>query len=94
VPILAALTPAAVELTGTTTVGQTLTASTGPWAPASATLTYRWYRSEHLVSSGTTANTYTLTAADADKVVTVTVTGTQTGYEPVVVSAMTEKIQR
>jgi hypothetical protein len=46
------------------------------------------------VSSGTTANTYTLTAADADKVVTVTVTGTQTGYEPVVVSAMTEKIQR
>jgi len=94
VPILAALTPAAVELTGTTTVGQTLTASTGPWAPASATLTYRWYRGERLVSSGTTANTYTLTAADADKVVTVTVTGTQTGYEPVVVSAMTEKIQR
>jgi 5-hydroxyisourate hydrolase-like protein (transthyretin family) len=69
-------------LTGTTTVGQTLTAKAGAWAPAPVTLSYRWLRSG-VVIAGATASTYKLTSADAGKTITATVTGAKTGFTPV-----------
>ncbi|WEO77971.1 carboxypeptidase regulatory-like domain-containing protein [Cryobacterium sp. SO2] len=69
-------------LAGTTTVGQTLTAAAGTWAPAPVTLGYQWLRSGTAIS-GATASTYTLVTADAGKTLTVTVTGTKAGFTTV-----------
>ena len=66
-------------IAGTTAVGSTLTANPGTWAPAGATFTYQWYRSGTAIS-GATASTYTLTASDQTKTMTVKVTGVLSGY--------------
>jgi protocatechuate 3,4-dioxygenase beta subunit len=67
---------------GTTTVGQTLTAKAGTWAPATVTLGYQWLRAGTAIS-GATASTYTLVAADGGKAITVKVTGTKSGFTTV-----------
>jgi len=59
-------------ITGTTTVGQTLTATTGTWTNSPTGYTYQWKRAGSNIS-GATASTYTLVVADAGTVITVAV---------------------
>ena len=61
-------------ISGTTTVGQTLTAANGTWS-GSPTFTYQWLRNGANIS-GATAGTYLLVSADATTNVSVTVTAT------------------
>jgi hypothetical protein len=65
-------------LSGTATVGQTLTAKAAS-TTAGATLTYQWKRDNTVIAGATTA-AYKLTAADAGHAVSVTVSATATGY--------------
>lgn len=61
-------------ITGTLTVGQVLSASTGTWARArSGAFTYQWTRGGVAIS-GATAPTYTLVPADAGTAIRVVVT--------------------
>ncbi|PPF58915.1 hypothetical protein C5C13_07165 [Clavibacter michiganensis] len=66
-------------IVGTAQVGATLTAAPGTWAPVPTTFTYRWFAS-NVAISGATASTYVPVAADVGKRITVTVTGTLSGY--------------
>jgi len=66
-------------VSGSPTVGKTLTAKAGTWAPAPVTLKYQWYRGTTAIG-GATATTYVLVAADAGAKVTVRVTGSKSGY--------------
>ena len=88
-PLDAAPVPA---ITGTTTVGNTLTAVPGAWEPAPVKLAYQWHRGTTPIP-GATATTYTLTADDAGHTLSVEVTGTKPGYTPTTArSAATAKI--
>ncbi|SMH50526.1 Serine protease, subtilisin family [Rathayibacter oskolensis] len=78
----AVITGPTPTITGTATVGQKLTAVPGTWAPAPVTLAYQWKRNSTAIS-GATASTYTLVAADAGAAISVTVTGTKSGYAAV-----------
>jgi len=71
------------KITGTTTVGQTLTADAGTWAPAPVALTYQWFRGTTAIK-GATASTYVLQAADATSTIRVAVTGAKAGFGTVV----------
>lgn len=65
-------------ITGTKTVGQTLTCSAGTWTSATSdtvTRAYQWYR-DGLAISGATASTRVLAAADAGALMRCRVTGT------------------
>lgn len=61
-------------ISGTATVGQTLTASLGGWGFAQ-TYAFQWKRDGTNIS-GATNRTYVLQAGDSGKTVTVTVTAT------------------
>ena len=63
-------------ISGTVRVGSVLTAVPGSWAP-SATFTYAWKRGTTVVG---TSSTYTPTSADRGSALTLTVTGSATGY--------------
>ncbi|MFC7490547.1 MULTISPECIES: carboxypeptidase regulatory-like domain-containing protein [unclassified Knoellia] len=76
------LTAPTPTITGTRTVGYTLTATPGTWGPAPVTLAYQWYRAGVAIS-GATASTYKLTTTDQGKTLTVRVTGSKTGYTAV-----------
>ncbi|EAP97936.1 hypothetical protein JNB_13268 [Janibacter sp. HTCC2649] len=76
------LTAPVPTISGSKTVGQTLTAVPGTWGPAPVTLAYQWYRSGVAIT-GATASTYALTATDQTKTMTVRVTGSKTGYTSV-----------
>lgn len=77
-------TTVAPTVTGTKTVGSTLTAATGTWTPTPDAVTYKWLRVDSAgvatTISGATAASYVLTAADRGYKIRVTVTGTKTGY--------------
>ncbi|KQO97561.1 excalibur calcium-binding domain-containing protein [Leifsonia sp. Leaf264] len=66
-------------ISGTAIVGSTLSVDAGEWAPTDAVLAFQWKRAGTPIE-GATASTYTLVTGDADSVITVTVTGTRTGY--------------
>jgi hypothetical protein len=66
-------------ITGTAKVGSKLTAVAGTWGPAPVALSYTWKRSGVAIT-GATASSYTLTAADLGKTVTVTVKGAKSGF--------------
>ncbi len=66
-------------ITGTAKVGATLTANPGAWGPAPVTLRYQWYRSGSAITGATTA-TYSSTAPDAAKTLTVKVTASKSGF--------------
>jgi surface protein len=67
---------AAPVLTGTETVGQTLSVTTGTWqGVATITFAYQWRR-DGVAISGATSSTYTLVAADYDAVIDCVVTAT------------------
>jgi hypothetical protein len=78
-------TPPIPTITGTKTVGSTLTANRGTWTTAATTYTYTWSRASvakgpYTTISGATEATYTLGSADLAKFIRVTVTGTKSGY--------------
>lgn len=73
------LTTATPQITGTPVRGSVLTAVPGTWGPGTVTLTYHWNRNGSKIS-GATAATYTVTKADAGTQLTVTVTGSETGF--------------
>jgi copper(I)-binding protein len=82
----------APTITGTAAVGQTLTAVSGTWAPGPVTLTYQWYRGNSAIR-GATAATYTLTASDYKKTISVQTVGSRAGYQTAkVTSEATAKI--
>lgn len=65
----------APTISGTPTVGQTLTANNGTWTGREPpTFTYQW-RAAGVAIVGATAKTYLLTASEVGKVITVAVTG-------------------
>jgi hypothetical protein len=67
-------------ITGTPTIGESLTAVTGTWDSGVA-LTYQWTAGGTDVA-GATSSTYAPVPADIGKMITVKVTGTKTGYAP------------
>jgi hypothetical protein len=68
----------APAVTGTATVGQTLSTTNGTWTGAPApTFTYQWQRVTTNIS-GATSSTYTLVAADAGNTIRCVVTATNT----------------
>ncbi|RNL48290.1 metallophosphoesterase, partial [Arthrobacter oryzae] len=73
------LTAPVPTITGTARAGSTLTAVPGIWGPAPVTLTYQW-KANGVTILGATAATYKPVAAQAGKTLTVTVSGTKTGY--------------
>jgi hypothetical protein len=74
------LTPGTVVISpGSATVGHTLSAVTTAWSPTPLLLTFQWNRNG-LPVAGATAQTYLLRTADAGNRITVTATGSKTGY--------------
>lgn len=73
------LTPVKPRLTGTPKVGSTLWAAPGVWGPGTVRLTYQW-KVDGVAVPGATARSFVLRAAHRGDAVTVTVTGTRTGY--------------
>ncbi|CAN7460242.1 carboxypeptidase regulatory-like domain-containing protein [Terrabacter sp. LjRoot27] len=76
------LTAATPTVTGTARVGTALTAAPGTWGPAPVSLAYQWLAGGVAVS-GATASTFTPTATELGKTVTVRVTGSKAGYTSV-----------
>jgi hypothetical protein len=67
----------APAVTGTTSVGQTLSSTTGTWTGLPApTFTYQWYRSPSTAISGETSSTYVLAVADVGNTIFCRVTAT------------------
>jgi 5-hydroxyisourate hydrolase-like protein (transthyretin family) len=82
VPVaLAPVTGTTPSIGGALQVGQWLTAATGTWSEG-ASLSYQWYRSGVAIPGATGAR-YQLTVADSGRVITVAVTGTSPGVDPV-----------
>jgi len=71
-------TPTAT-ITGSAKVGYTLTAHAGTWGPSPVSLHYQW-KAGGVAISGATAVSYKMASAYRGKRITVTVTGTKTGY--------------
>ena len=82
-PPLSAGTP---TLTGTPAVGQTLTAQTGTWGPSPVSLSLQWFRGGTAIA-GANGTTYTTTFLDAGARLSVSVTGTKSGYRTTTVSS-------
>lgn len=77
-------------ITGTKTVGQTLTCSTGTWSK-SPTFAYQWLRDGNAIA-GATASTRVLAAPDGGALMSCTVTATNAGVSAVATSAQTTAI--
>ncbi|MFC4244856.1 hypothetical protein ACFOYW_15890 [Gryllotalpicola reticulitermitis] len=84
--VLSAPTP---RISGTTTVGKTLTAVTGTWTSGTS-LHYQW-KANGASIKGATAHTFKLTSSQAGKKITVTVTGTKTDYTTVAKTSASTK---
>lgn len=69
----------APTITGTAKVGSLLTANRGTWTPAPTSYTYQWYADGKAIT-GATRTTFTLTAAQRGKRITVKVTARRTGH--------------
>mgnify|MGYP002073549473 FL=1 len=67
------------KVKGTAQVGRKLTADAGTWKPAKVTLKYQWLRGGTAIK-GATKKTYTLTAKDKGKKISVKVTGSKSGF--------------
>ena len=78
-------------ISGSATVGKTLTAKAGTWSP-SATLKFQWKRDGKNIS-GATRSTYTLAGADAGRNISVTVTGSKANYASVAKTSKSLKIK-
>jgi hypothetical protein len=69
-----------VAISGTKTVGSTLTATPGIYVPAADTVTYQWQRNGVNIA-GATSTTYVLTADDLGKKIRVIETVVKAGYK-------------
>ena len=67
------------KITGIAKVGYTLKAAPGTWGPAPVTLKYQW-RVNGAAISGASGTSYKIAAGAAGKKITVTVTGSKSGY--------------
>lgn len=84
-------------ISGTTTEGQTLTATTGTWLNLPTSYAYQWLRCDGAGAgcveiAGATASSYVLTSADATKTVKVRVTATNAVGSAAAVSTATAVI--
>ncbi len=84
-------------ITGTATVGQTLTAENGTWTNIPTSFAYQWLRCNGGGNScvdvvGATQKTYTLVTADADHTMRVNVTATNADGSATARSAQTAKV--
>jgi hypothetical protein len=62
-------------ISGATTLGSTLTSTTGTWSNNPATYSYQWYRGASLIG-GATSSTYVTVLADSTAIITCIVTAT------------------
>ncbi|WP_457208190.1 Ig-like domain repeat protein, partial [Nocardioides sp. P5_C9_2] len=67
------------SISGTAAVGNTLTATTGTWAPAATKYGYQWLRSGAPIPNATSSS-YRLSVEDAGKSISVTVLASTTGF--------------
>lgn len=82
----------APAITGTATVGQTLTASTGTFTgDATITYTYQWFAAGVAIN-GATASTYVIVVGDTGKKIAVRVTGTNASGSAIGVSPLTAAV--
>ncbi len=81
----------APAITGTPTVGETLTCSTGTWSNTPDAYAYQWNRSGVAII-GATASTRLLAAPDEGATMTCTVTATNLGVSAVRTSAATAAV--
>lgn len=70
-------------ITGSARVGEVLTAVPGTWVPVATTTTYQWFRDDVIIAGATSA-TYRAVAADLGTALTVSVTGSNLGYNTTV----------
>lgn len=82
-----AVTSSTPVITGTAKIGYVLSANAGTWGPTGVALTYQWNRSGVAIA-GANSSTYSLTADDTNKVMTVTVTGSASGYTTISKTSM------
>jgi hypothetical protein len=83
---LATISPtAAPTISGTATVRKTLTARTTGWMP-SVTFSYQWLRNGAPIA-GATSSRYKRKSADKRKRISVQVTATRSGYNPVTLTS-------
>ena len=68
------------KISGSPKVGLTLTATSGAWTPAPASLVYQWKRNKVAIPDAT-GSTYTVQGSDAGKTITVTATATLATYQ-------------
>jgi len=81
-----ALSPVEPFVTGSPTVGGTLTVDPGRWSPAGVALSYQWYSSTpagRTAIAGATGPSYVPTSAVSGATLSVAVTGTLAGYKTV-----------
>lgn len=76
------LTGATPTITGTATVGSTLTVRPGTWTPAKVALSYQWFKGSSAIK-GATKSSYLLHAGEVGQTITVTVTGRLNGYSAI-----------
>ena len=69
------------RITGSAAVGKTLSADGGSWNAPAPSLTYQWNRDGEPIDGATSA-AYRVTAADAGRSLTVTVTASADGFSP------------
>ena len=77
---------------GEATVDHPLSVSTGAWTPAPDQLAYQWY-ADGVMLEGQIGSTYTPGAAQLGQALTVTVTASRQGYDPVTVSSAPVTVQ-
>jgi hypothetical protein len=73
------LTTSTPKISGTAKVGHTLTAKPGAWGPKHVTFAYQWLRSGTPIP-GATSSRYRVVQADAGSTLSVSVTGSKSGY--------------
>lgn len=92
-PTRKVLTPGTPKITGSAATGSTLKASTGTWTTGTA-YTYQWFADGTPIAGATTSSFAPKAAQDGQRL-TVTVTGSKSGYAKVVkTSAATLKVTR
>jgi len=84
-------------ISGTATVGSTLTANPGTWTGSSITFTYQWRQCDGsgancTAITGATANTYVVASGDVGHTIRVAVTGTDATGPNTVTSAQTSTV--
>jgi hypothetical protein len=85
------------SISGTATVGSTLTANPGTWTGSSVTFTYQWRQCDGsgancTAISGATGNTYVIPSGDVGHTIRVAVTGTDATGANTVTSAQTSTV--